>query len=188
MILYLAGGETWWRYFDRYGIRNVLLSYHYLRGQTDFAEMVAWMERSKAEKQPRRFFLDSGAFTYMHGGHDTLEDLNEYADEYIRFLNTDPAVKLFDVVAELDVYQQIGDESEDDVYRRVQRHQEKIYEAVGDKILPTYQTDWLTLKDWEKVCADPRFKQVGIGSSGESGSAQFISLHKKLIAIAHRHG
>lgn len=184
MRIVLAGGESWWQTFARYGIRYILLSYHYLRGQRDFAAMVDWMREAKQKGHPDgpyHFMLDSGAFTFQQSSvlSDLGKPLDDYADEYIRFLRDDPCIDLFDNIAELDVY--VDDPITGlDANTRVAMWGERITDVVGSRMMPViHQTHGPD--DWAALAADPRYTWIGIASAMSGDLARI----KRIVGIMH---
>lgn len=186
MNIYLAGGESWWRTFAKYGIRNILLSYHYLRTQRDFAEMVDWMREAKAkghEDGPYRFILDSGAFTLMGEDADEGEELNKYANEYIAFLRDSNTLDLWDIIAELDVY--VADPTMPEVtpWDRVENWREQLYAIAGSRIMTVVHRAH-NKAGINALLTDRRYKYVGVASDLVGADN---SLHRMKWVIARSH-
>lgn len=186
----LAGGEAWWQTFAKYGIRYILFSYHYLRTQRDFRDMVTWMREAKArghEDGKYFFMLDSGAYTFQVSKTEEQmgAPLNEYADEYIRFLEEDDCVDLFDTVAELDVYVDYDGVAGMD---RVHDWRTRISDAVGPRAMPVLHamhSEWY----WQELLKLDYWPWVGIASGiGANGDVGTVSKMQRLAAQAHRAG
>lgn len=186
--LFLAGGERWWRDFEVLGVRYVLLSFHYLKRQKDYMNMIRWIEQAKKQSTPARpvmFMLDSGAFTFKTKGYESDAALNEYADDYIRYLESDETSQVFDVVAELDVYEDEHTKEGEfvvDGETRVHAWRDRLYDAVGDRLMPVMTAE-MSFEDCEELCEDDRFKWVAVAS----GLSASVPAQKKLIALAHKH-
>lgn len=173
--IFMAGGEAWWERFRDHGIRFCLFSFHYLRTKRDFSEMVEWMMKARrdgyidpqtGQKHQYMFFLDSGGFTFKKKGdpHGTLDD---YSEEFIRFVTSDPAAAAFDIIAEMDVAIDITNslgEVRISGYDRMLRWRRHLYDGVGDRLMPVYGSD-VPIEFFHEWGADPRYRYFGLASN-----------------------
>lgn len=77
--------KKFFRLFERAGVHNVLISYHYIRKNLDYVEneILPWVHERGGV-----FMTDSGAFSFLNDPNfDPQEfDWEEYLDEYVEFL------------------------------------------------------------------------------------------------------
>lgn len=106
-LILFAGAETQTMQdaLYRVGIRNILVSYHYLRKQTD--------EKIREKLSKFNFvMLDSGAFTFiqrMNNGEDVSPDeIRQFTHDYIAFC--DRMSDCFNWVVEMDVADRVSEE------------------------------------------------------------------------------
>ena len=97
---------------------SILESFYYLRKNEEFMALA---------KHFGSFLLDSGAFTFMTGAQKVAINLDEYVEEYARFINKHD-IKLF---FELDIDSVVG-------LQEVERLREKLEALTGKKPIPVW--------------------------------------------------
>lgn len=120
----------------------------------------------------KSFMLDSGAFS-LFGGKKI--NLNEYVDNYIRFINENN----IDLFFELDIYALIGNDETNAINDRIERETKK-------RRIPVFHY-FLGIDHYKKLCNE--FKYISIGASGMYTSF-WTRTHpkklRKLIDYAHK--
>lgn len=107
----------------------------------------------------------------------------------MKFLQTSPFAKYFDLIAELDVYHPRvqGGKTIMNALTRVLKWREKLYKIVGRRLLPACKAI-MTMEDMERLCADRRFDWVGIGSHIAENDIKDLEIQKQVIRWGHTYG
>lgn len=156
------------------GIRNFLISYHYVQKKH--------LNTSKYEEMGIKFFVDSGAFTYMSSlEHEewTIEQWEKHIETYLRWIE-----KHKDIVfafASLDIEYLVGGE-------QVQIWNEKYFEPfmlrTGIPVCFVYH-DNATKLTWEQYCQ--RYPYVGISWGGVDTQGNDLKYGVDRLKIAEKH-
>ena len=112
-------------------------------------------------KEVDLFLLDSGAFSFMNnqkkGKKVTLEQIYDYLDKYIEFINKNDIRYFFEL--DLDVI--VG-------YEEVLKMRKRLEEGTHKKCIPVFHKN-RGLNEWIKMCKE--YDYVAIGTSGKNDSA-----------------
>lgn len=156
------------------GIRNFLISYHYVQKKH--------LSTTKYEEMGVKFFVDSGAFTYMSSlEHEdwTVEQWEKHIESYLRWIE-----KHQDIVfafASLDIEYLVGGE-------KVQEWNEKYFEPfmlrTGIPVCFVYH-DNATKLTWEQYCQ--RYPYVGISWGGVDTQGNDLKYGLDRLKVAEKH-
>lgn len=156
------------------GIRNFLISYHYVQKKH--------LNTSKYEEMGVKFFVDSGAFTYMSSiEHEewTIEQWEKHIETYLRWIERHKDI-IF-AFASLDIEYLVGGE-------QVQIWNEKYFEPfmlrTGIPVCFVYH-DNATKLTWEQYCQ--RYPYVGISWGGVDTQGNDLKYGVDRLKIAEKH-
>lgn len=128
-------------------------------------------------KEADLFLLDSGAFSFMNnqkkGKKITLEEIYEYLERYIDFINKNDVKYFFEL--DLDVI--IG-------YEEVIKMRKILEEKTQKKCIPVFHKN-RGIKEWYKLCEN--YDYIAIGTSGKNDSKwtrRHPEVIKKMLKIA----
>ena len=157
------------------GIRNFLISFHYVQKKH--------LNTSKYEEMGVKFFIDSGAFTFMSSleyKDYTVEQWEKYIESYLRWVE-----KHRDIVfafASLDLEYLVGGE-------QVQIWNEKYFEPfmlrTGIPVCFVYH-DNATKLTWEQYCQ--RYPYVGISWGGIDTQGSDLNYGMNKLKVAEKYG
>lgn len=156
------------------GIRNFLISYHYVQKKH--------LNTSKYEEMGVKFFVDSGAFTYMSSiEHEewTIEQWEKHIETYLRWIERHKDIVF--AFASLDIEYLVGGE-------QVQIWNEKYFEPfmlrTGIPVCFVYH-DNATKLTWEQYCQ--RYPYVGISWGGVDTQGNDLKYGVDRLKIAEKH-
>lgn len=157
------------------GIRNFLISYHYVQKKH--------LNTSKYEEMGVKFFVDSGAFTFISNlefQDHTIEEWEKYIESYLRWIE-----KHRDIVfafASLDLEYLVGGD-------QVQIWNEKYFEPfmlrTGIPVCFVYH-DNATKLTWEQYCQ--RYPYVGVSWGGLDTQGNDIGYGMNKLKVAEKYG
>lgn len=159
------------------GIRNFLISYHYAQKKR--------LNTTKYEQMGIKFFVDSGAYTFISSAtleYDdwTIEQWEQYIESYLRWIE-----KHRDIVfafASLDLEYLVGGE-------QVQIWNEKYFEPfmlrTGIPVCFVYH-DNATKLTWEQYCQ--RYPYVGISWGGLDTQGSDLAYGMNKLKVAEKYG
>ena len=131
-------------------------------------------------KEAELFLLDSGAFSFMNnqkkGKKITLEEIYEYLDRYIEFINKYDIKYFFEL--DLDVI--IG-------YNEVLKMRKILETKTNKKCIPVFHKN-RGIQEWIIMCKN--YDYVAIGTSGKNDSAwtrKNPNVIKKMVDIAKKY-
>lgn len=164
-----------------FGIREILVSYHYIRKSLKFYEETVLPFISK---ENGIFMTDSGAFSFMAAGITeemyTEEYWKPYLEEYVAWLRKHK--KYIFVAANLDIDVIVGK----DVVRKWNREYFEPLEKEGLRIVyVAHQDDWDAngTKHFTEYCR--RYKYVGVNQSLKKHASKFYTIASKHNSIIH---
>lgn len=156
------------------GVRNFLISYHYVQKKH--------LSTTKYEEMGIKFFVDSGAFTYMSSlEHEewTIEQWENHIEKYLKWIE-----KHRDIVfafASLDIEYLVGGE-------QVQIWNEKYFEPfmlrTGIPVCFVYH-DNATILTWEQYCQ--RYPYVGISWGGVDTQGNDLKFGVERLKVAEKY-
>lgn len=157
------------------GIRNFLISYHYVQKKH--------LSTSKYEEMGVKFFVDSGAFTFMssleHRDY-TIEQWEKYIESYLRWIEKHRSIVF--AFASLDLEYLVGGD-------QVQIWNEKYFEPfmlrTGIPVCFVYH-DNATKLTWEQYCE--RYPYVGISWGGIDTQGNDLSYGMNRLKVAEKYG
>lgn len=156
------------------GIRNFLISYHYVQKKH--------LDVSKYEKLGVKFFVDSGAFTYMSSlEHEdwTIEQWEKHIEGYLKWIEKHKNI-IF-AFASLDIEYLVGGE-------KVQEWNEKYFEPfmlrTGIPVCFVYH-DNATKLTWEQYCE--RYPYVGISWGGIDTQGNDLKYGMNRLKVAEKY-
>lgn len=123
---------------------------------------------------PEHFLLDSGAFSYMSGAKCSKEQLIEYLNRYIKFINENNIKYFF----ELDVDTIFGIEF-------VEYLRSKLEAETNKKCIPVWHKG-RGIDYWKRMCNE--YKYVAIGGLVFHVKKQEYPLIKKMVNYAYARG
>lgn len=130
-------------------------------------------------KEVDLFLLDSGAFSFMNnnkkGKTVTLEQIYNYLDKYIEFINKNDIKYFFEL--DLDVI--VG-------YDEVLKMRKRLEEGTGKKCIPVFHKN-RGINEWHKMTEE--YDYVAIGTSGKNDSAwtrKHPDVLKQMLKIANK--
>ena len=157
------------------GIRNFLISFHYVQKKH--------LNTSRYEEMSIKFFVDSGAFTFMssleHQDY-TIEQWEKYIESYLRWIEKHKNIVF--AFASLDLEYLVGGE-------QVQIWNEKYFEPfmlrTGIPVCFVYH-DNATKLTWEQYCQ--RYPYVGISWGGIDTQGNDLNYGMDRLRIAEKYG
>lgn len=157
------------------GIRNFLISFHYVQKKH--------LNTSRYEEMGIKFFVDSGAFTFMssleHQDY-TIEQWEKYIESYLRWIEKHKNIVF--AFASLDLEYLVGGE-------QVQIWNEKYFEPfmlrTGIPVCFVYH-DNATKLTWEQYCQ--RYPYVGISWGGIDTQGNDLNYGMDRLRIAEKYG
>ena len=157
------------------GIRNFLISYHYVQKKH--------LNTTKYEEMGVKFFVDSGAFTFISNlefQDHTIEEWEKYIESYLRWIE-----KHRDIVfafASLDLEYLVGGD-------QVQIWNEKYFEPfmlrTGIPVCFVYH-DNATKLTWEQYCQ--RYPYVGVSWGGLDTQGNDLGYGMNKLKVAEKYG
>ena len=120
------------------------------------------------------FLLDSGAFSYMNGAKITLEEMQNYINRYIKFIN-DYNIKYF---FEIDVDNIFG-------LKQVEKWRKQIELETNKKCIPVWHKG-RGVDYWKYMCSN--YDYVAIGGLVFHVKKQEYELIRKLVYYAYKKG
>lgn len=120
------------------------------------------------------FLLDSGAFSYMSGAKCTKEDLIEYMNRYIKFINENHIKYFF----ELDVDTIFG-------IKFVEELRKKLERETGKKCIPVWHKG-RGIEYWKKMCNE--YKYIAVGGLVFHVKKKEYELIRKMVDYAYKKG
>lgn len=142
-----------------------------------FYDLQKWDDAycQKVVTNPHRFFLDSGAFTFMASGRKT--DWNDYAERYIDFIKRNRVRHFF----ELDLDTVIGIDATREITKKIERQ-------TGMQCIPVFHA-CRGMDGWRRMCSEYRY--IAIGASGITPECRWVKNQEillSLLKIAHAQG
>lgn len=157
------------------GIRNFLISYHYVRKKH--------LTTQKYREMGVKFFVDSGAYSFISNlefQENTIEDWEKYIDSYLKWAEKNQDI-IF-AMASLDLEYLVGGE-------QVQIWNEKYFEPfmlkTGIPVCFVYH-DNATKLTWEQYCQ--RYPYVGISWGGLDTQGNDLQYGTERLRIAEKYG
>lgn len=141
-----------------------------------FYELRRWTSQDlQMIKQPEKFMLDSGAFTFMNCGREV--NWKEYVNDYIKFINKWD-IKYF---VELDLYGILGVEKTEKIRKRLE-------EKTGKKPIPVYHGT-MPLSYFRKLCSEYPYVAISVTGTLESSKwTRNTKVLKQVVRIGHSYG
>ena len=156
------------------GIRNFLMSYHYLTGRN---------LKDIFEKYPDiHLFVDSGAFTYQMDAKYRDYSVARWEEHIQKYLSWAERNKehIF-AIANLDIEALVGAEN---VTRWNKEYFEPFMLKTGIPVCFVYH-DGASSNNWEWYCE--RYPYVGFSSISQTGSVQDMDAYREYLRIAEKH-
>lgn len=157
------------------GIRNFLISFHYVQKKH--------LSTSKYEEMGVKFFVDSGAFTFISNlefQDYSIEQWEEYIEKYLRWIEKHRNIVF--AFASLDLEYLVGGE-------QVQLWNEKYFEPfmlrTGIPVCFVYH-DNATKLTWEQYCE--RYPYVGISWGGLDTQGNDLKYGMNKLKVAEKYG
>lgn len=157
------------------GIRNFLISFHYVQKKH--------LNTSKYEEMGVKFFVDSGAFTFISNlefQDYTIEQWEKYIESYLRWIEKHQNIVF--AFASLDLEYLVGGE-------QVQIWNEKYFEPfmlrTGIPVCFVYH-DNATKLTWEQYCQ--RYPYVGVSWGGLDTQGNDLKYGMNKLKIAEKYG
>ena len=157
------------------GIRNFLISFHYIQKKH--------LNVSKYEEMGVKFFVDSGAFTYITNleyEEYTIEQWEALIERYLRWIEKHSSIVF--AFASLDLEYLVGGE-------KVQEWNEKYFEPfmlrTGIPVCFVYH-DNATKLTWEQYCQ--RYPYVGVSWGGLDTQGNDVKYGLNKLRIAEKYG
>ena len=157
------------------GIRNFLISFHYVQKKH--------LNTSKYEEMGVKFFVDSGAFTFISNlefQDYTIEQWEKYIESYLRWIEKHQSIVF--AFASLDLEYLVGGE-------QVQIWNEKYFEPfmlrTGIPVCFVYH-DNATKLTWEQYCQ--RYPYVGVSWGGLDTQGNDLKYGMNKLKIAEKYG
>jgi len=166
MIVYLAGEAYGEKVFRKAQWKfNRLDSFYYVRKNEAFQANIP---------KYNRYLLDSGAFTFIMGAHDTKIDINSFTDEYIDFIKRHK----IDLFFEMDVDAVYG-------YELVKKLRKRIEQGTGKPTIPVYHMN-RGLDDFKAMCKD--YDYIALGVAGKEFAWGDWKSFSPFVMEAIKHG
>jgi hypothetical protein len=160
------------------GVKSILYSYFFIESM----RREAFVDKMQREYPHVRWFLDSGAFSYMaqwSSGRSSLPDPYKYFERYCQYIETYGS--RFCRIAELDLDHGVKALSPREV---TEWREEMVRRWPHLPVMPVWHPSRGTA-GWKEYLADPRFKFVGLGG----GTAQqSVGYQRQMVMAAHRAG
>lgn len=157
------------------GIRNFLISFHYVQKKH--------LNTSKYEEMGVKFFVDSGAFTFISNlefQDYTIEQWEKYIESYLRWIEKHQNIVF--AFASLDLEYLVGGE-------QVQIWNEKYFEPfmlrTGIPVCFVYH-DNATKLTWEQYCQ--RYPYVGVSWGGLDTQGNDLKYGMNKLKVAEKYG
>lgn len=157
------------------GIRNFLISFHYVQKKH--------LNTSKYEEMGVKFFVDSGAFTFISNlefQDYTIEQWEKYIETYLRWIEKHQSIVF--AFASLDLEYLVGGE-------QVQIWNEKYFEPfmlrTGIPVCFVYH-DNATKLTWEQYCQ--RYPYVGVSWGGLDTQGNDLKYGMNKLKVAEKYG
>lgn len=157
------------------GIRNFLISFHYVQKKH--------LNTSKYEEMGVKFFVDSGAFTFISNlefQDYTIEQWEKYIESYLRWIEKHQSIVF--AFASLDLEYLVGGE-------QVQIWNEKYFEPfmlrTGIPVCFVYH-DNATKLTWEQYCQ--RYPYVGVSWGGLDTQGNDLKYGMNKLKVAEKYG
>ena len=157
------------------GIRNFLISFHYVQKKH--------LSTSKYEEMGIKFFVDSGAFTFISNlefQDYTIEQWESYIESYLKWIEKHRSIVF--AFASLDLEYLVGGE-------QVQIWNEKYFEPfmlrTGIPVCFVYH-DNATKLTWEQYCQ--RYPYVGVSWGGIDTQGNDLSYGMNKLKVAEKYG
>ena len=157
------------------GIRNFLISFHYVQKKH--------LSTSKYEEMGIKFFVDSGAFTFISNSEFqdyTIDQWESYIESYLRWIEKHRSIVF--AFASLDLEYLVGGE-------QVQLWNEKYFEPfmlrTGIPVCFVYH-DNATKLTWEQYCQ--RYPYVGVSWGGLDTQGNDLSYGMNKLKVAEKYG
>ena len=166
------------------GVRNILVSYHYFRKNSDFMEIL-----KEVNKRGGLFMIDSGAFTFSvaisktakEDGKDVSDPGSwiDYLEEYVQFIEEHH--KLLFCAANFDIDSLVGTEIVDQwnikYFAKLEKLVNVIY--VAHRYLPNYKE----FERLEEYCK--KFKYVGVNAYYQKALSKVAQISNKYRTRIH---
>lgn len=178
MIMYLAEGGSIFRMIHKKNLRqatnggnsifdgvNILQSFYYCDSFTE--EIII--------PNCKRFFLDSGAFTFMTGKKGARIDWDEYVQRYAAFIIKNKIDHFF----ELDIDSVVG-------YDRVKQLRKTLESTVGKPCVPVWHKS-RGKEEYVRMCKEYGYVAIG-GIVSKEIKPEEYKYFPYLINTAHKHG
>lgn len=166
------------------GVSDILISYHYLRKQSKYREIVP-----EITARGGYFMTDSGAFSIMmeimkNGGEEAVYDPNywePYIEEYVGYIYDN--LKYIYVCVNMDLDNLVGREPVDrwneKYFEPLQKHTNVIFLAQKDKSENNYYGDRSGMKRLHEYCS--KYSYVGVNNYWQADV-------RKVYAVARTYG